>query len=116
MRWFLSIIIFAFLWGGMEVYHNTTLVKNSYAVQRLESRIGRIEKENGSLKRKISSHLSLRELEDYARKELDLIEPKAVRYIKKESDREEKESSSFCIEIWNRLKELARGDIFEQTE
>jgi len=115
MRWLLSIIIFAFLWGGMEVYHNTTLVKNSYAVQRLESRIERIEKENGSLKRKISSHLSLGELEDYARKELNLIEPKAVRYIKKESGGK-KESPYFWIKIWNRLKELIRGDIFEQTE
>jgi len=115
MRWLLSIVIFAFVWGGMEVYHNTTLVRNSYAVQRLESRIETIEKENGSLKRKISSHLSLRELEDYARKELDLIEPKAVRYIKKESDGK-KESPSFLIEIWNSLKELVRGDIFEQTE
>lgn len=115
MRWLLSIVIFAFLWGGMEVYHNTTLVRHSYAVQRLESRIETIEKENGSLKRKISSHLSLRELEDYARKELNLIEPKAVRYIKKESDGK-KESPSFWIKIWNRLKELARGDIFEQTE
>ena len=115
MRWLLSIVIFAFVWGGMEVYHNTTLVRNSYTVQRLESRIETIEKENGSLKRKISSHLSLRELEDYARKELDLIEPKAVRYIKKESDGK-KESPSFWIKIWNRLKELVRGDIFEQTE
>jgi len=115
MRWLLSIVIFAFFWGGMEVYHNTALVKNSYAVQRLESRIEIIEKENGSLKRKISSHLSLRELEDYARKELDLIEPKAVRYIKKESDGK-KESPSFWIEIWNWVKELARGDIFEQAE
>ncbi len=115
MRWLLSIVIFAFLWGGMEVYHNATLVRNSYAVQRLESRIETIEKENGSLKRKISSHLSLRELEDYARKELNLIEPKAVRYIKKESDGK-KESPSFLIKIWNRLKELVRGDIFEQTE
>lgn len=115
MRWLLSIVIFAFLWGGMEVYRNTTLVRHSYAVQRLESRIETIEKENGSLKRKISSHLSLRELEDYARKELDLVEPKAVRYIKKESDGK-KESPSFWIKIWNRLKELVRGDIFEQTE
>ena len=115
MRWLLSIVIFAFVWGGMEVYHNTTLVRNSYVVQRLESRIETIEKENGSLKRKISSHLSLRELEDYARKELNLIEPKAVRYIKKESDGK-KESASFWIKIWNRLKELVRGEIFEQTE
>ncbi len=115
MRWLLSIVIFAFVRGGMEVYHNTTLVRHSYAVQRLESRIETIEKENGSLKRKISSHLSLRELEDYARKELDLVEPKAVRYIKKESDGK-KESPSFWIKIWNRLKELVRGDIFEQTE
>jgi len=108
-------VIFVFVWGGVEVYHNTILVKNSYTVQRLESRIETIEKENGSLKRKISSHLSLRELEDYARKELNLKEPKAVRYIKKESDGK-KESPSFWIKIWNRLKELARGDIFEQTE
>ena len=115
MRWLLSIVIFAFLWGGMEVYHNAALVKNSYAVQRLESKIETVEKENGSLKRKISSHLSLRELEDYARKELDLIEPKAVRYIKKESYGKE-ESPSLWIKIWNRLKELVRGDIFEQTE
>ncbi len=115
MRWLLSIVIFVFLWGGMEVYHNATLVKNSYAVQKLESKIETIEKENGSLKRKISSHLSLRELEDYARKELDLIEPKAVRYIKKESDGKI-ESPSFWVKIWNRLKELVSGDVLEQAE
>ena len=115
MRWLLLIVIFAFLWGGVEVYRNTTLLRNSYAVQRLESKIEAIEEENGSLKRKISSYLSLRELEDYARKELDLTEPKAVRYIKKESDGK-KESPLFWTEVWNRLKELVRGGIFEQTE
>ena len=105
MRWILSIIIFAFLWGGMEVYHNTALIRNSYTVQGLESRIETMEKENGSLKRKISSYLSLRELEDYARKELNLIEPKAVRYIKKESDGK-KEAPSYWMEIWERVREL----------
>lgn len=106
MRWFLLIVIFIFLWGAMEVYFNTVLVRNSYAIQKLEDDIDRIERENGSLKRKISSHLSLREVEIYAREKLNLIEPQQVRYIQKELDGKREKAPSFWMKIWNWVKEL----------
>jgi len=106
MRWFLLIVIFIFLWGAMEVYCNTVLVRNSYAIQRLEDEIDRIERENGSLKRKISSHLSLREVEIYAREKLSLVEPQQVRYIQKELDGKKEKALSFGVKICSWIKEL----------
>jgi len=104
MKWIVSIVVCVFVWAGMEVYRNTMLVRSSYAVQRLQNRIETIEKESGSLKRKISSRLSLTELEDRARNELNLIEPGTVRYMQRESDRDGE--SSFWTSLWNRAKEL----------
>jgi len=105
MRWFLLVVIFVFIWGGVEVYCRTALVRNSYAIQKFENEIEKVEKENGSLKRKISSHLSLRKLESYARKELNLVEPEAVRYIRKESGGEQKEAFPFWVKTWNWIRE-----------
>jgi len=65
-----------------------------YTVQKLQSRIEDLKKENGALKRSISSSLSLRRLEEYARKNLNLSEPREVRFIKKEPFIEEKRSLS----------------------
>ena len=58
------------------------LIRNSYTVQRLQSKIKNVEKENAVLKRKISTSLSLRRLEVYARERLKLGEPDEVRFIR----------------------------------
>ncbi len=58
------------------------LIRNSYTVQRLQSKIKNVEKENGVLKGKISASLSLRRLEVYARERLNLREPDEVRFIR----------------------------------
>jgi len=63
-----------------------------YTVQKLQTHIEDLKKENGALKRSISSSLSLRRLEEYARKNLNLSEPRGVRFIKKEPLIEEKRS------------------------
>jgi len=108
MKWFLLIIIFVFLWGAIELYCRTVLIKNSYTIQKLESEIEKVEKENGSLKREISSHLSLGELESYAREELNLAEPQTVRYIRKECEKEQKKALSFWVKIWSWIRDLCK--------
>jgi len=60
------------------------LVRNGYTIQRLQSKIRNVEKKNGVLKRKISTSLSLRRLEVYARERLNLGEPEEVRFIRQE--------------------------------
>lgn len=72
----------------MEVYKHMELIRNSYTAQRLQSKIKNVEKENAVLKRKISTSLSLRRLEVYARERLKLGEPKEVRFIRKDSPRD----------------------------
>ncbi len=64
------------------------LIRNSYTVQRLQSKIKNVEKENAVLKRKISTSLSLRRLEVYARERLKLGEPEEVRFIRKDLPRD----------------------------
>jgi len=64
------------------------LIRNSYTVQRLQSKIKNVEKENAVLKRKISTSLSLRRLEVYARERLNLREPDEVRFIREKLPRD----------------------------
>ncbi|MCD6473132.1 hypothetical protein J7K55_08545 [Candidatus Aerophobetes bacterium] len=54
-----------------------------YTVQKLQSQIENLNKENGALRRNTSSSLSLRKFEEYARNNLSLGEPREVRFIKK---------------------------------
>lgn len=72
----------------MEVYKHMELIRNSYTVQRLQSKIKNVEKENAVLKRKISTSLSLRRLEVYARERLNLREPDEVRFIREKLPRD----------------------------
>jgi hypothetical protein len=69
----------------MEIYKHMELIRNSYTMQRFQSKIKNVEEKNGVLKRKISASLSLRRLEVYARERLNLGEPDEVRFIRKES-------------------------------
>jgi len=64
------------------------LIRNSYTVQRLQSKIKNVEKKNGVLKGKISASLSLRRLEVYARERLNLREPDEVRFIREKLPRD----------------------------
>lgn len=64
------------------------LVRNGYTIQGLQSKIKNVEEKNGVLKRKISTSLSLRRLEVYARERLNLGEPEEVRFMRKDSPRD----------------------------
>jgi len=88
MRWLLLIFVFIFGIIVIEIYQNVELVKNSYAMQRLQAEIKKMEKENNLLKKKLSSSLSLGRLERYARNELNLSDPYRVRLIKERPLRE----------------------------
>jgi len=72
----------------MEVYKHMELVRNGYTIQRLQSKIKNVEEKNGVLKRKISTSLSLRRLEVYARERLNLGEPEEVKFMRKDSPRD----------------------------
>ena len=106
MRWILLIVLFIFVWAGMEVYCNMILVRNNYALQKTEQKIEQMEKENGSLKRTISSYLSLKEIEAYAREKLNLGEPQQTRYIQKEVNGKEEKPFFLWVKISNWFKEL----------
>ncbi len=82
MRWLLLILVFVFIFIGIKIYCNAELIKNSYTIQRLQSEMEGIEKENALLKKEIFSRLSLRKLEVYAREKLNLAEPREIRYIR----------------------------------
>ena len=82
MRWFILILIFIFGIMGIEIYQNIELFKDSYAIQRLQSEIRKMEKGNNLLKKRVSSSLSLGMLERYARSKLNLSEPYRVKLIK----------------------------------
>jgi hypothetical protein len=73
---------------GIEVYKHIELIRNGYTVQRLQSKIKNVEEKNGVLKRKISASLSLRRLEVYARKRLNLEEPDEVKFIREKLPRD----------------------------
>ncbi|MFQ5834784.1 MAG: hypothetical protein ACE5HR_02525 [bacterium] len=88
MRWFLLILVFVLGLVGIEVYKHMELIRNSYTVQRLQSKIKNVEKKNGVLKGKISASLSLRRLEVYARERLNLREPDEVRFIREKLPRD----------------------------
>jgi len=97
MRWLLLIFVFIFGIIVIEIYQNVELVKNSYAMQRLQAEIKKMEKENNLLKKKLSSSLSLGRLERYARNELNLSDPYRVRLIKERPLREKEPPPSFGI-------------------
>jgi len=82
MRWFAGIIILIFSFIGIESYKNIELVRSSYTLQQLQKRVEKMEKENLLLNKKLSSSLSLRNIEKYAREKLKLEVPIEVRFIK----------------------------------
>jgi hypothetical protein len=84
----------------IEIYQNIELVKDSYANQRLQSEIKKMEKENNLLKKKLSSSLSLRRLERYARNKLNLSDPYRVKLIKERPLRENEPPSSPGVKEW----------------
>ncbi|MEA1964611.1 MAG: septum formation initiator family protein [Candidatus Aerophobetes bacterium] len=106
MKYLISIFIFIFFLIGIQIYKSTELMRISYKVQKLQSQIENLKKENGALKRSISSSLSLRRLEGYARKNLNLAEPREVRFIKTEPPIEEKKSFSPFLKKGSLIRKL----------
>lgn len=82
MKWFIAIIILIFSFVGIESYKNIELIKSSYTLQQIQKKVETMEKENLLLNKKISSSLSLRNIEKYAREKLKLDVPAEVRFIK----------------------------------
>jgi len=82
MKWFIAIIILIFVFIGTESYKNIELIRSSYTLQQIQKRVEEMEKENLLLKKKLSSSLSLRNIEKYAREKLKLEVPVEVRFIK----------------------------------
>ena len=86
MRWFIAIVILIFSFVGIESYENIELIRSSYTLQQIQKRVEKMEKENLLLKKKLSSSLSLRNIEKYAREKLKLEVPIEVKFIKERTN------------------------------
>lgn len=64
-----------------------------YLLQELKTRKKALTERNDYLQKKLSSHLSLNRLEDYARKELGLVNPEKVRFLEQHFSPSTKSSS-----------------------
>ncbi|MBE0478622.1 hypothetical protein IBX65_05825 [Candidatus Aerophobetes bacterium] len=82
MKLFLLFLTFILCFLGLEIYRNTALMDRGYLLQKLEVKKVALIEENGYLQEKLSPYLSLNRLEDYARKELGLVNPEKVRFLK----------------------------------
>ncbi len=81
IRWVLTIIIFAMLVVGLEVYRNTEIMDKGYLLQELKIKKKNLKEENDYLHQKLSPYLSLNRVEEYARKHLGLDNPKKLRFL-----------------------------------
>ena len=106
MKWVVAVMLFLLCLVGMEIYRNMELVKASYTLQRLESVRKELEKQNGYLKQKLSSSLSLGSLESRARGDLRLGSPEEVRFIREDLLPEESKFASFWLRAWKEIKDL----------
>jgi len=106
MKWMAAVVVFLFCLVGIEIYRNIELVKSSYTVQKLQSTRKNLEKENGDLKQKLSSSLSLRSLESRARGDLGLGSPQEIRFMREDLLHKESKSIPFPFRIWKGIKEM----------
>jgi hypothetical protein len=106
IKWMAGVMIFLFCLVGLEIYRNTELVKASYTLQKLQSIRKNLEKENGYLKQKLSSSLSLRSLESRARGNLGLGSPQEIRFIREDLLQMESKSIPFPLRAWKVIKEM----------
>ena len=82
MKWLVLVVGFLLCFLALEVYRNTALMDRGYLLQNLRARKKVLIEKHGHLQEKLSSHLSLNRLEDYAREELGLVNPEKVRFLK----------------------------------
>ncbi len=106
MKWAGAVLIFLFCLVGVEIYRGTELVKIGYTLQKLEGTRKDLEKQNGYLKQKLSSSLSLGSLESRARGKLSLGSPQETRFIREDLPRMESESIPLWLRAWKQMKEL----------
>jgi len=106
MKWVAAVLIFLFCLVGVEIYRGTELVKASYTLQKLEGTRKDLEKQNGYLKQKLSSSLSLGSLESRARGKLRLGSPQETRFIREDLPRIESKSIPPWLKAWKQIKEL----------
>ncbi len=106
MKWVAAALLFLFCLVGMEIYRSTELVKASYTLQKLEGARKKLEKQNGYLKQKLSSSLSLGSLESRARGDLRLGSPQEIRFIREDLPRLKSKSVSPWLRAWKEMKGL----------
>lgn len=106
MKWVAAVLLFLFCLVGMEIYRSTELVKASYTLQKLDGTRKKLEKQNGHLKQKLSSSLSLGSLESRARGDLRLGSPREIRFLREDLPRIESKSTSPWLRAWKKMKEL----------
>ena len=106
MKWMAAVMVFLFCLVGIEIYRNMELVKAGYTLQKLESTWKNLEKQNGYLKQKLSSSLSLRSLESRARGDLGLGSPQEIRYIREDLLPAQSKSIPFPLRAWKGMKEM----------
>ena len=83
-KWVILFIGFVLCLVALEIYRNITLMDRGYSLQKLRAKKKLLIEENGYLQEKLSFHLSLSRLQDYARKELELVTPEKVRFVKED--------------------------------
>ena len=106
MKWVVAVLVFLFCVAGMEIYRSTELVRASYAVQKLQGIWKQLEKDNGHLKQKLSSSLSLTGLESRARGTLGLRSPRETRFITEDLRSPDERPVSFWLRAWNRVNQF----------
>ena len=104
IKWLILSLSFILCLVALEIYRNTTLMDRGYSLQELRAKKKLLIEENGYLQEKLSFHLSLSRLQDYARKELELVTPEKVRFLKENFSPPKRSSSPPPFSIETSLK------------
>jgi len=83
LRWLFLFVGFVLCLLGLQIYRNTALMDKGYLLQKLKMQKDTLIEENGYLQERLSLHFSLSMLEDYARKELGLVNPEKTRFLER---------------------------------
>lgn len=127
-KWFFLSLGFILCFLGLEIYRNTALMGKGYLLQKLEVEKAALIEQKGYLQEKLSPYFSLNRLEEYARRELGLVNPEKVRFIKGNFSPPEESSSplplapkiekkfkSLHVTILNQTKRWF-GALYEKTQ
>jgi len=109
MKWWLAVVSFIMCFLGLEIYCNTEMMDEGYLLQKLKAKKKTLEEENDYLHQKLSSSLSLSRLEQYARKNLGLVNPQEVRFLEERLSPPIKSSPPPPFSLKKEGKWLSRG-------